>query len=670
MKIQRGIVKYKDRNDIVCTYALTDDGKQYYFLDETDTKKFSNGNRIASTALVEAVDPMVKASNVGVIDQNGVVVIPFENKSIRPVNDNVIVIEKAVPTTQSVIDANNLRSDPNAAAQLVSTPATIKDRMNAQMGVQGNYIFNDQFSEATVCDINGTNLVGGENYSFISMANDKLYLAKNVADTPISEFSLTTYELVAAPVTNTIDVAAAQVDPQVVEGALNAAQPADQNVAVAPADPTQVVSTDPVQVADTTGFAPDDLTNVAPPADGLANTEVVMDFDDEAYAAKKALEGEKAEEEKKVSDEVVMDFDDEAYAAKKASAAEEAVEAKADDEVVTVPVDANVAPADVVVDEAMNNTNGTTDVNLGDPVDDNKSEDNITDDLNTFANGVPTDEVVAENTDNFVVNYDDESSEEDDLPPVVEEDDKIGHVREIAPYLEDEEDVEEVKSNGPVTIDAETVLATVDRNNNGIIDSDEIMVPQKNVETKNNDTLLTDIFNEKPATKEEDPFTSFTSTYTDTSYSNNYDSILNDVKPDTMTYGNSYAGDNIMADVAKSMTGLMKQNREQKSKIAQYQGQIEQLESQARLLAEKYKDQSMRFETAANRLQSRNQMLESRVRDQEKIIASQDRELKSLRPQVQGNQDLMRILADAQNMLGTDTYGYDDGSSYYGRRAA
>ena len=75
MKIQRGIVKYKDRNDIVCTYALTDDGKQYYFLDENDEKRFANGNRIVTTSLVEAVDPMVKSANVGVIDSNGTVLL-------------------------------------------------------------------------------------------------------------------------------------------------------------------------------------------------------------------------------------------------------------------------------------------------------------------------------------------------------------------------------------------------------------------------------------------------------------------------------------------------------------------------------------------------------------------------------------------------------------------
>ena len=85
MKIQKGIVKYKDRNDIVCTYGVADGGKQFYFLDETDVKKFANGNRIASTELVEAIDPMVKASHIGIVSSNGQEVIPFIYKSIRPV---------------------------------------------------------------------------------------------------------------------------------------------------------------------------------------------------------------------------------------------------------------------------------------------------------------------------------------------------------------------------------------------------------------------------------------------------------------------------------------------------------------------------------------------------------------------------------------------------------
>lgn len=687
MKIQRGIVKYKDRNDIVCTYALTDDGKQYYFLDETDAKKFSNGNRIASTALVEAIDPMAKASNVGVIDQNGAIVVPFENRSIRPVNDNVIVIEKANPTSQSVIDANELRSDPTAAQQLVSTPATIKDRINAQMGTEGKYIFNDQFSEATVCDINGTNLVGGESYSFISNANDKLYLAKNTVDTPINEFSLTTYEMLAP---EAIDVAAATVDQNVVEDALQGN--AEETV------PTE---------------------------------DVVMAFDDEDYALRMTMkENEEKKEETQVPD-VVMAFDDEAYAARHAEVAENAENT---DEVVPVTdevVTEDVVPVTEEAVEAVPTEEVVTDGTVQEPAPENTDAvEDVAADLNAFVNGAPaenevvqdtteevvdapeetgedtteenveenneitTDDVVAENTDNFVVNYDDESAKEEaeeeyEMPPVVEEDAKNEVTEEetkeeVAAPVEEEkqeesfsdlvkemEKQEPVEENKPVTIDAETVLATVDRNNNGIIDSDEIMVPQKGIVSKTENQLLSDIFNEP--VKE-----TYDTTYTNTTAG--YDPMLDSMKTDRI-YDGYGTGNNIMADVAKSMTDLMKQNKDQKAIIAQYKAQITSLESQTRMIAEKFKDQSMRYEAlagklrsldeATGRLESRNQLLESRVRDQEKIIASQDRELKSLRPQVQGNQDLVRILADAKSLLDSDnSYGYNDGDSYYRGRAA
>ena len=806
MKIQRGIVKYKDRNDIVCTYALTDDGKQYYFLDETDTKKFSNGNRIASTALVEAIDPMAKAVNVGVIDQNGVVVVPFENRSIRPVNDNVIVIEKAVPTSQSVIDANELRSDSASAATLVSTAATIKDKLNAQMGVEGKYIFNDQFSEATICDINGTNLVGGEQYSFISMANDKLYMSKNTADSPIAEFSLTTYELTTAP--QAIDVAAAGVDPQVVEGALNSQGSVDVQNAVVPVDgvvnpadavvpvdgavaPTDTVVDAPVDGAvaptDTVVDAPVDgavaptdtvvdvpvdgavavpgNVNVVTPSDvaaategitlatpvegGNPNEEMVMDFDDDAYAAKQLVK-EPNEALTNPNEEMVMAFDDDAYAAKK-----NAIEENPVTDASTIPYDNSVNTVDFPTNLPTDNS----------PSEFSATDTSISDDLKAFANGTPAEDEVAPNTNDVVVapvNGTDDvvealpEEEDDDIPPIVEEEDKgaedttpteekvVDGADKIAPIVDDKldsnteehvddetsvsdhtdtsEDVndfveqifsdtvkslpeeddddkeDEVPFNKPVNIDAETVLATVDKNNNGIIDSDEIMVPQtKKVEPvkevqmpsttpTTTSSSLTDIF----GTSREDVTrdygystpTSYSTSYTTPSYSSDYSSIFTEVKPDRIGYDSySSGGDNIVADVAQFMQELVKQNKDQKAIIGQYQQKVENLESQARLLADKFKDQSIRYESlsgklrsldeATGRLESRNQMLEGRVREQESVIAAQDRELKTLRPQVEGRQDLVRLLADARNLLGSDnSYGYNDGDSYYGRRVA
>ena len=225
MKILKGNVKYKDRNDITCTYGTVDDGTAYYFMDSTDTKKFSNGGRIATTLLVEAIDPMVKTSNIGVIGAEGNVIIPFENKSIRPVNDNVLIVENSTPVSESVIEAINLKNDPLSATKLVSTTATIKEKLNQQMGADGKYLFNDQFSEATLSDIYGNNLVNNERYSFIAQANDKLYMSKNVADSVINEFSLMPSEIqnnvVTASASQAIDISASTIDQNVVENAID-----------------------------------------------------------------------------------------------------------------------------------------------------------------------------------------------------------------------------------------------------------------------------------------------------------------------------------------------------------------------------------------------------------------------------------------------------------------
>ena len=64
----------QDRSDILCTYGITDDGKTYYFLEGNN---ISNGNIVATTVLVEAIDPLVVSSSIGVIDPDGNVVIPF-----------------------------------------------------------------------------------------------------------------------------------------------------------------------------------------------------------------------------------------------------------------------------------------------------------------------------------------------------------------------------------------------------------------------------------------------------------------------------------------------------------------------------------------------------------------------------------------------------------------
>ena len=197
-------------------------------------KKLKNNARIGSTSLKEAVDPMVPASNMGVIGDDGKIIIPFSNKSIRPVNDDILLVETPEPISQGVKDAIQLKQDPLAATKLVSTPALIKDKINKRMGSTGRYLFNDQFSEVTICDIDGNNLVNDEYYSFVAFNNDQLYLSKNTVDCEIQVFSLAK-EIVQVDVPSSedsnIDVSELNVESDVVEKALNPEPDINEEVA-------------------------------------------------------------------------------------------------------------------------------------------------------------------------------------------------------------------------------------------------------------------------------------------------------------------------------------------------------------------------------------------------------------------------------------------------------
>ena len=218
MQIQRGLVKYKDRSDIICTYGVSSSGIQYYFLDEA---KLANGNIIVTTTLLEAVDPVAVASHVGVIDPDGNVVIQCVNKSIKPISSDILLVEKAQPTSQNVLDTIKLRDDPNAATKLVTTPATIKDNINKVMDSNGRFVFNDQFSEASIYDIDGNNLVNDELYSFIGVDDKRIYFSKNTVDSEVIQLSLNNASEDDENKVPTLNVETTDITKDVIEKALN-----------------------------------------------------------------------------------------------------------------------------------------------------------------------------------------------------------------------------------------------------------------------------------------------------------------------------------------------------------------------------------------------------------------------------------------------------------------
>lgn len=186
MKIQKGLVKDQGFEDTTCTYGTCDDGRVYYFI---ENGTLENGNIIASTNLKEAIGHTPSHSSLGLINSNSDILIPFENKVIKLIDERFLLVERATPVSKNVVDAMKDRADPLAANKLVTTAANNKDQMNAKMGRDGKFIFNNQFSEATIFDIDGHQL-DNDYYSYIAMDDDTIYFSKNIMDFPVLEYPM------------------------------------------------------------------------------------------------------------------------------------------------------------------------------------------------------------------------------------------------------------------------------------------------------------------------------------------------------------------------------------------------------------------------------------------------------------------------------------------------
>ena len=615
MKIQKGIVKYKDRNDIVCTYGVTDDGKQFYFLDENDTKKFANGNRIASTELVEAIDPMVKASHIGIVSSNGQEVIPFIYKSIRPVNDSIVLVELSKPTSPSVLEAISLKSDPLSAAKLVSTPAAIKEKINAKMGAEGRYLFNDQFSEVTVCDIDGNNLVENQLYSFAGLANGKLYLSKNTIDSEIFEFSVLPPEEQISE-SSEINVADVNVNKDVVDNAMAEAS-------------SSIVS-------DVPPIVNEDDSN-----DTVSSDNIVDTVGEEIPTVEEEIKDEV--EPKKVEDSI-----SESIASEVESIAEENI--STDIPVNALGDDLPVVPEDVapIVEE-----NENTDVVVETPVENSNEVEGVEEPAS-----INTEEITSIADDNSTV-IDDRGSFEDDLEDFTTSDDDddgevaISFTEPTTSSLPSVEDSLSDNSNDEPIPD----LDIIDNNENVVIDfgKDDINTEDDIYTDENGSSLIDENAFNDDVFKSDDY--KIDKIETDDFYNDDFEKSYS-------TPNVSVGGDSIMSDVAKSLASLMKQNRNQKTIIAEYKNKVDKLSASRRNIVEKAKIQEQKLEALNNRnrnfentitkLEAKLQMLEGRIRDQDKLIAYQSKELESIKPQ---KDDLAKLVADAQALLGDDDNG-------------
>lgn len=794
MKIQVGQVKYKGRDDYRVVYGTTDAGKIYYFLDDT---ALANGNRIASTELVEAIDNTFKPSHIGVVDEGGNEIIPFVNKTVKLISDGILLVEKVAPESDAVKQAISLRNDPTAATKLVSTPATIKSKISAVMSNEGRYVFNDLFSEAYICDLNANPLVDGL-YSFIAIdpVNNKIYLSKNNPDEAISEFSImpTQVNNNAVSDNNPIDITSVNVSSDTVENALGNTQA--NNIEAAQAVTTDSIPAVPVVNEDATYQNNNGNDNVTT-SDSAINNPVENSVSSDNGMDASTSQSNVYTPSPLATDEVIPPVLPDDLIAESQDNSQAVQEEAVTDEVAS-PVDVvndvenpipdtsnsteEVASAN---DENMNSADNsssffdslssldTTPVSdeESDEIDVSESNEMVAEESETpvsentedvkddsLANEEEVNESVSqENNDQEInsalvdINEESENKEEN------AEEDEVAALDDVDSTLEEQSTTDESVTEEPVNDDStsldsqdedeiklnidddsstreevedekqEEEEATQSEPVSEVDSSDESEIEEAPIEDAEPDEIVTDdgaleevvaepveeidsgyTYKDLGREAESDIYKESVPSYNDSSirdYSKevkNYDKLidndyssygnLSSVKADRIDTRDDYFDippmaiqaerqDNIMEAVAKSMTELMRQNREQKVTIIQYHERLKRAESLKNSIAEKAKEQAdlikalsgkvRSLENTITKFETKSQLLESKVQDQDRIIAAQDRELKNLRPQVEGKEELAKLLKDARVLLNdsSENYEYED-SSYYGRRAA
>ena len=158
--------------------------------------------------------------------------------------------------------------------------------------------------------------------------------------------------------------------------------------------------------------------------------------------------------------------------------------------------------------------------------------------------------------------------------------------------------------------------------------------------------------------------------YNDSSSYSDFDSYSYDSNFD-------YEGSTMFADVEKSVNGLVSktsslvrenselksQNRAKDDNINKLRNDLSSSENRNKSLTTMLRESN----SSKERLETKNRLLEQKNRELERLNDSQTREINSLKQQMAGIQDLVRLLDNARSQI--DDRNYDENQTYY-RRAA
>ena len=198
-------------------------------------------------------------------------------------------------------EENSLISDPSA---YVSITAQTKDRMRKKIEevnggvVTPDYKFNNPASKVTLVDSNnGSNLVNEEYYNSVAMVGDKLFLAKNDAESDVVVFSIPERKIVEEKVTDSdqeIETAVIDNSEAVIEQPVEEATEVEANELSDIFGATKTVEAErvPIESSNNSDFSFDEITAETPDVevDNGESMEITGDNYEHETEIEKSLE--------------------------------------------------------------------------------------------------------------------------------------------------------------------------------------------------------------------------------------------------------------------------------------------------------------------------------------------------------------------------------------------
>ena len=175
MEIKKGISQMPEFLNQEINYVVPSDGKMYYVLKDGILE---DGTVIATLDPKYAFDQTIPCSTVGAFKEDGSVLIDFDKKEIKQIDKDLLLAVSSKPSSNEVLDALIKGNDEISKSMILDNATVITDKLINEMGITGEMLFSDAFSEANVYKTDSYNNKIGIDCSFIGKTSKELYFQK------------------------------------------------------------------------------------------------------------------------------------------------------------------------------------------------------------------------------------------------------------------------------------------------------------------------------------------------------------------------------------------------------------------------------------------------------------------------------------------------------------